>query len=67
MHLVRNLTGVEDIALEDNFFEVGGDSATAVVLVTQMRGLGWVDAGVRDVLRADSLRVLADQLQERGV
>ncbi|MET9093394.1 non-ribosomal peptide synthetase [Streptomyces cyaneofuscatus] len=67
LHLVRNLTGVEDIALEDNFFDVGGDSATAVVLVTQMRGLGWVDAGVRDVLRADSLRVLADQLQERGV
>ncbi|MFJ4970749.1 non-ribosomal peptide synthetase [Streptomyces sp. NPDC088755] len=67
LHLVRNLTGVENVRLEDNFFEVGGDSATAVVLVTQMRGLGWVDAGVRDVLRAENLRVLADQLQERGV
>lgn len=67
LHLVRNLTGVEDVRLEDNFFEVGGDSATAVVLVTQMRGLGWVDAGVRDVLRAENLRVLAEQLQERGV
>lgn len=67
LQLVRNLTGVQDIALDDNFFDVGGDSATAVVLVSQMRGLGWVDAGVRDVLRADSLRALANQLQERGV
>ena len=67
LRLVRGLTGIGDIDLDDNFFEVGGDSASAVVLVTRMRELGWVDAGVRDVLRAENLRVLADQLRERGV
>ncbi|MEU1039664.1 non-ribosomal peptide synthetase [Streptomyces sp. NPDC005551] len=67
LHLVRSLTGVQDVELDDNFFDVGGDSASAVVLVNRMRGLGWVDAGVRDVLRAENLRVLAEQLQERGV
>ena len=67
LHLVRSLTGVGDVGLDDNFFEVGGDSASAVVLVNKMKELGWVDAGVRDVLRAKNLRVLADRLQERSV
>jgi non-ribosomal peptide synthetase component F len=67
LHLARALTGISDVELDDNFFEVGGDSASAVVLVNKMRELGWVDAGIRDVLRADNLRVLADRLQERSV
>lgn len=66
LHLVRGLTGTPDVGLDDNFFEIGGDSASAVVLVSKMRELGWIDAGVRDVLRAESLRILADQLQERS-
>jgi non-ribosomal peptide synthetase component F len=67
LHLARTLTGVRDVGLDDNFFDVGGDSASALVLVTRMKEWGWVDAGVRDVLRAENLRVLADQLRERGV
>jgi non-ribosomal peptide synthetase component F len=67
LHLVRTLTGIGDVQLDDNFFEVGGDSASAVVLVNKMKELGWVDAGVRDVLRAENLRVLADRLPERSV
>lgn len=67
LQLVRRLTGIGDVALEDNFFDVGGDSASAVVLVTRMKELGWVDAGVRDVLRAENLRVLVDRLQEASV
>jgi acyl-CoA synthetase (AMP-forming)/AMP-acid ligase II len=67
LRLARGLTGVSDLGLDDNFFEVGGDSASAVVLVSKMKDLGWVDAGVRDVLRAENLRVLADRLPERSV
>jgi non-ribosomal peptide synthetase component F len=66
LHLARTLTGTSDAELDDNFFEVGGDSASAVVLVNKMRELGWLDAGVRDVLRAENLRALADRL-EQGV
>lgn len=64
LQLVRRLTGTGDVELEDNFFDVGGDSASAVVLVTRLRDWGWIDAGVRDVLRAENLRVLADRLPE---
>lgn len=66
LSLARSLTGVADVGLDDNFFDVGGDSASAVVLVARMKELGWTDVGVRDVLRAENLRVLADQLHERG-
>ncbi|WP_030617557.1 non-ribosomal peptide synthetase [Streptomyces sclerotialus] len=65
--LVRQLTGVDDVALDDNFFEVGGDSASAVILVNKLKELGWMDAGVRDILRADSLRTLTDELRDRSV
>jgi non-ribosomal peptide synthetase component F len=65
LRLVRTLTGVDDAQLDDNFFDVGGDSASAVVLVNKLKQLGWVDAGVRDVLRADDLRELTDALETR--
>ncbi|OXM52860.1 non-ribosomal peptide synthetase [Amycolatopsis alba] len=65
--LVRRLTGVGDASLEDNFFALGGDSASTLILVAKLRELGWLDAGVRDVLRAGDLRVLTDQLRERSV
>ncbi|WP_331446887.1 non-ribosomal peptide synthetase [Streptomyces xanthochromogenes] len=67
LRLVRTLTGVEDVCLDDNFFDVGGDSASAVVLVSGLKKLGWADAGVRDVLRAADLRELAGRLRERSV
>ncbi|MFF5256997.1 non-ribosomal peptide synthetase [Streptomyces leeuwenhoekii] len=65
--LVRRLTGVDDVTLDDNFFDVGGDSASAVILVSKLKELGWMDAGVRDVLRADRLRTLTDELRDRSV
>ncbi|EST26556.1 hypothetical protein N566_23815 [Streptomycetaceae bacterium MP113-05] len=61
--LVRELTGVENVRAEDNFFEIGGDSATTLLLVGKLRELGWAEAGVRDVLRAENLGVLVDRLQ----
>jgi hypothetical protein len=67
LRIARGLTGVGDLELDDNFFDVGGDSASAVVLVGTLKELGWVDVGVRDVLRAVNLRALADGLHERSV
>ncbi|WP_116247585.1 non-ribosomal peptide synthetase [Nocardiopsis sp. FIRDI 009] len=64
--LVRHLTGVGDAGLEDNFFDIGGDSASTVLLVNKLKELGWMDAGVRDVLRAENLRELTDRLPERS-
>ncbi|WP_229402501.1 non-ribosomal peptide synthetase [Micromonospora okii] len=63
---VRQLTGTDDVGLDDNFYEVGGDSASTVLLVGTLKELGWMDVGVRDVLRAENLKALVAQLPDRG-
>ncbi|MER7023706.1 MULTISPECIES: non-ribosomal peptide synthetase [Streptomyces] len=65
--LVGRLTGIGDAGPDDNFYALGGDSASTLLLVAKLRELGWLDAGVRDVLRAKDLRALTDQLPQRSV
>ncbi len=65
LELVRQLTGVSDAGPDDNFFELGGDSASTVILVNKLKELGWMSAGVRDVLRAADLSTLTSELRER--
>jgi acyl-coenzyme A synthetase/AMP-(fatty) acid ligase len=67
LDLVRQLTGVTDIRLDDNFFEIGGDSASTVLLVGKLKQLGWMDVGVRDVLRAENLKALVVRLPDQDV
>ncbi|MEU9041629.1 MULTISPECIES: non-ribosomal peptide synthetase [unclassified Kitasatospora] len=66
LELVRRLTGVADAGLDDNFFDIGGDSASTVILVNKLKELGWMAVGVRDVLRAENLKVLVDELRDRS-
>jgi amino acid adenylation domain-containing protein len=66
LQLARRLTGTTDAGLTDNFFDIGGDSASTVILVTKLKELGWMDVGVRDVLRAENLRSLVRELSERS-
>lgn len=67
LDLVRRLTGVSDASLDENFFDLGGDSGSTVILVNKLKELGWMSAGVRDVLRAENLRALTNELCERSV
>lgn len=64
LRVVRTLTEVDDVDLDDNFFDIGGNSASALLLVEQLRELGWIGVGLRDVLRAKTLRVLVGQSPE---
>jgi acyl-coenzyme A synthetase/AMP-(fatty) acid ligase len=64
LDLVRHLTGTEDAAEEDNFFDIGGDSASAIILLKKLKELGWTTAGVRDVIRAEQLRDLISGVEE---
>ncbi|KWV34276.1 non-ribosomal peptide synthetase [Micromonospora rifamycinica] len=66
LQLVRRLTGTTDASLADNFFDIGGDSASTLALVTKLKELGWMDVGVRDVLRAENLQSLVVELSERS-
>jgi amino acid adenylation domain-containing protein len=66
LDLVRHLTGVSDVSLDENFFDLGGDSGSTVILVNKLKELGWMSAGVRDVLRAENLRSLTRELRGRS-
>lgn len=64
--LVAQLTGTEDVTRGDNFFDVGGDSASSLVLLQKLKELGWVTAGVRDVIRAPDLGALIDSVERQA-
>lgn len=67
LSLVRSLTGLEDANRDDNFFDIGGDSASTIILLAKLKELGWTDVGVRDVLRAETLGDLVDAFPEKEV
>lgn len=61
---IQNLTGINDVSGDDNFFDLGGDSASALVLVEDLKKMGWKTAGVKDVLRAADVNSLIDDVEE---
>lgn len=63
LNLVSHLTGTEDVVEEDNFFDIGGDSASAIILLKKLKELGWTTAGVRDVIRAEQLKDLISEVE----
>ncbi len=65
IQLTKTLTGVQDVTEEDNFIDVGGDSASTLVLIAKLKELGWVDVGVKDILQAPNLKALVNQLATR--
>ncbi|MFJ3090868.1 amino acid adenylation domain-containing protein [Streptomyces sp. NPDC086838] len=55
----REALGVERIGVEDGFFDLGGDSIRALVVVGALRAAGY-DLAVRDVLAARTVAALAE-------
>lgn len=51
---------MKDITVEDNFFDIGGDSLTSLELVRFLRNLGWSSVGVKDILIAADIDEIID-------
>jgi yersiniabactin nonribosomal peptide synthetase len=64
--LWKDLLQVEDISVEDNFFEIGGDSLLAIQCMNRLTKELMVDVSLQDIFSADSLRALAKTLLEKG-
>ncbi|MFD7841295.1 condensation domain-containing protein, partial [Streptomyces sp. NPDC059761] len=57
--------GLEQVGVEDSFFDLGGDSIRAVALVGALRNTGF-DVAVRDVFAARTVAALGELLEGRG-
>ncbi|MFJ7269151.1 amino acid adenylation domain-containing protein [Streptomyces sp. NPDC099050] len=56
--LFAGLLGQEDVDVDSNFFELGGDSIVSIQLVSRARAAGW-SVGPREVFRHQSPAALA--------
>jgi len=57
--LWADLLGVETVGLQDDFFALGGNSLSALVLAARLQALLGVDCGVKSIFAAPTLAQLA--------
>jgi acyl carrier protein len=65
--LWSGVLGIERVGVEDDFFELGGNSLMAVQLVTRVRDQFKIEFGIQHVLERPTVRRLAELVQERLV
>jgi acyl carrier protein len=56
----REVLGVESVGLDDNFFDLGGNSLRAVELYAKLRDVLSVDLSVVDLFKYPTIRSLID-------
>ncbi len=59
------LLGLERVGRQDSFFDLGGDSMSAVRLIERLKGEGSCNLGVRDVLEKPTVSELAKRLSSK--
>ena len=62
--LWRELLGVEELAVDDDFFAAGGHSLLATLLVSRVRRRFGVELSLRRIFEAPRLRDMARQVEE---
>jgi acyl carrier protein len=61
----RDVLGLEQVGVEDDFFEFGGDSLTATQVAARLSRSFALDVSVRDIFDARSVARLAGAVEER--
>ena len=64
VQLWREVLDLDEVGVEDSFFQLGGDSIRVLTLVTRMRAAGF-PAAVRDVFEQQTIARLAELLTGR--
>lgn len=61
----QSVLGAHAAGVDDNFFDVGGDSILSLQIVARLRGRGWLLAP-REVLQHQTIRAIAVRMQRLG-
>ncbi|MFJ2638302.1 SDR family NAD(P)-dependent oxidoreductase [Streptomyces sp. NPDC087511] len=58
--------GISNVSPDDDFFELGGNSLTAVELMTHVRGMFGIDLGIAAMFDFPTPKMLSDELRRLG-
>jgi len=64
--LMSEMLEIDDMALDDNFFEVGGNSMLALQLMTKLEQQSGAKVSLLDVVRAPTPNLLAPVIAARS-
>ncbi len=62
----REVLGLEQISVEDNFFQLGGHSLLATQVISRLRNLGYGEASLRALFESPTIAGLSRQLDVLG-
>jgi amino acid adenylation domain-containing protein/non-ribosomal peptide synthase protein (TIGR01720 family) len=63
----KDVLGVEEVGVDDNFFDLGGHSLKAMQVVTRLRSILGVSLPLKDLMSAPTIAESARLLEARGV
>ena len=66
LKIIQDLLNIKDISINDSFFEIGGDSLTAINLCTCIYDTYSIDISVKDIFEHPILSDLSDFIQSRA-
>lgn len=62
MNILKSVLEIETISLEDNYYYLGGDSITAILITTELRERGW-RLHVNDLLNSSTIGEVMDLIE----
>ncbi|WP_252187638.1 amino acid adenylation domain-containing protein [Anaeromonas gelatinilytica] len=60
---MEEILGVENISMNDNYYQLGGDSIKAIQIASKLKNIG-LEVKVKDMLTYDSIEEIANTLEE---
>lgn len=60
--IVENLFGIDDVGVEDNFFEIGGDSLKAMMLLRAIKKKFSINLSLKDFFKCQTIREMAEEI-----
>lgn len=66
LELWKEILQLDSISVEENFFEIGGDSLLAIQCMNRLTTEFMIEVSLQDIFSANSLRNLADRMIEKG-
>lgn len=65
VEIIENYFGIAGVGIEDDFFELGGDSLKAMVLLSKIKEIFDVDVSLKEFFDNQSIKSIASKIDEK--